>query len=110
MAQAHHDEGGEPDLTAMLDVVMQLLMYFIMCVNFIEHETTAEVLLPEATQAKPISKDDSDVLFMNVDKDGTVLILGEKPKDLIDTKIWLDNRATEILNKSSDKTIHTALI
>ena len=32
---------AEPDLTPMLDLVMQLLMYFIMVANFIDQENTA---------------------------------------------------------------------
>jgi biopolymer transport protein ExbD len=105
------DDNAEPDLTAMLDVVMQLLMYFIMCVNFIDQENTAEVLLPSAQMAKPIkSGEDGDLLFMNVDKDGRVLILGEEPKDMEATKLWLENRAVEAKEKTKDDTIRTALV
>ena len=100
----------EPDLTAMLDLVMQLLMYFIMCANFIDQENTAEVLLPVAQMAKPISRDDADVLFVNVDQDGKVLILGEAPKDLDATRLWLDNRALEAKTKSGDNSIRTAIV
>ena len=89
------DDNAEPDLTAMLDVVMQLLMYFIMCANFIDQENTAEVLLPVAAMARPLGKEESDVLFLNVDQEGKVLILGEAPKDLDATKLWLDNRALD---------------
>ena len=104
------DDSVEPDLTAMLDLVMQLLMYFIMCANFIDQENTAEVLLPVAQMAKPISRDDSDVLFVNVDQDGKVLILGEAPKDLDATRLWLDNRALEAKTKSGDNSIRTAIV
>jgi biopolymer transport protein ExbD len=111
---SHGDGGGEeniePDLTAMLDVVMQLLMYFIMCANFIAQENNADVLLPLATAARPLSKDDDDVLFLNVDKDGKVLILGETPKDLDATRLWLDNRALDAKSKSGNDTISTAVI
>ena len=104
------EEIADPDLTAMLDVVMQMLMYFIMCANFIDQENTAEVLLPVAQMAKPISRDDADVLFVNVDQDGKVLILGEAPKDLDATRLWLDNRALEAKTKSGDNSIRTAIV
>jgi len=107
---AGSDDSVEPDLTAMLDLVMQLLMYFIMCANFIDQENTAEVLLPVAQMAKPISRDDADVLFVNVDQDGKVLILGEAPKDLDATRLWLDNRALEAKTKSGDNSIRTAIV
>jgi biopolymer transport protein ExbD len=104
------DENIEPDLTAMLDVVMQLLMYFIMCANFIAQENNEDILLPLATAARPLSKDDDDVLFLNVDKDGKVLILGENPKDLDATRLWLDNRALDAKQKSGGETINTSVV
>jgi biopolymer transport protein ExbD len=104
------DDNAEPDLTAMLDVVMQLLMYFIMCANFIAQENNADVLLPLATAAKPLTKDDDDVIFLNVDKEGKVLILGEAPKDLDATRLWLDNRALDAKQKSGGDKINTAVV
>ena len=111
MSHGHgSDDGGEPDLTAMLDLVMQLLMYFIMCANFIDQENTADVLLPVAQMAKPIASDDADVLFLNVDQEGKVLILGEPPKDLAATRLWLENRALDAKSKSGDGPIKTAVV
>jgi biopolymer transport protein ExbD len=104
------DDNAEPDLTAMLDVVMQLLMYFIMCANFIAQENTADIQLPLASAARPLTRDDDDVIFLNVDKDGKVLILGEAPKDLDATRLWLDNRALDAKQKSGNDTINTAVI
>ena len=104
------DDSVEPDLTAMLDLVMQLLMYFIMCANFIDQENNADVTLPLAQAAKPLNKDEGDVLFINVGKDGKVLILGEEPKDLNATKLWLDNRALDAKQKSGDNTNRTAIV
>jgi biopolymer transport protein ExbD len=110
MSHGGGDSGAEPDLTPMLDLVMQLLMYFIMVANFIDQENTAEVALPIAQEAKPISKDDGDVLFLNIDREGRVLILGEPPKDMDGTRLWLDNRALEAKQKNSDGAIHTAIV
>jgi biopolymer transport protein ExbD len=104
------EEIADPDLTAMLDVVMQMLMYFIMCANFIGQENNADVTLPLAQAAKPLNKDEGDVLFINVGKDGKVLILGEEPKDLNATKLWLDNRALDAKQKSGDNTNRTAIV
>ncbi len=111
MSHSHgSDDSAEPDLTAMLDLVMQLLLYFIMCANFIDQENTADVELPVAQMAKPIAADDADVLFLNVDRDGRVLILGEPPKDLAATRLWLDNRALDAKGKSGDGPIRTAIV
>ena len=109
MSHGAGESGADPDLTPMLDLVMQLLMYFIMVANFIDQENTADVYLPVAQSAKPIH-DDNDVLFLNVDRDGQVLILGEAPKDLEATRLWLDNRALDAKQKSGDGTNRTALV
>jgi biopolymer transport protein ExbD len=101
---------AEPDLTPMLDLVMQMLMYFIMVANFLDQENTADVYLPIAQAAKPISKDDANVLFLNVDKDGRVLILGEAPKDMDATRLWLDNQALNAKQKSTDGSNRTAIV
>jgi biopolymer transport protein ExbD len=110
MSHGAGESGADPDLTPMLDLVMQLLMYFIMVANFIDQENTADVTLPVAQAAKPITKDDNDVLFLNVDRDGKVLILGEPPKDIDATRLWLENRALEAKEKSADRSIHTAVV
>jgi biopolymer transport protein ExbD len=105
------DDNAEPDLTAMLDLVMQLLLYFIMCANFIDQENTPDVVLPVAQTAKPIIGDtNSDVLFLNVDQEGKVLILGEAPKDMDATRLWLDNRALDAKAKSGNDPIRTAIV
>ena len=110
MSHGGSDSAAEPDLTPMLDLVMQLLMYFIMCANFIAQENNADVLLPLASAARPLTRDDDDVIFLNVDKDGKVLILGENPKDLDATRLWLDNRALDAKSKSGDGPIRTAIV
>jgi biopolymer transport protein ExbD len=63
-------DGGdrvEPDLTALLDLVFQLLMYFIVTVKFTSEQVPVEILLPEAQSAKPGSKDGLEPLFLNID-------------------------------------------
>jgi biopolymer transport protein ExbD len=105
------DDSADPDLTAMLDVVMQMLMYFIMCANFIDRENNVDVRLPVAQAARPLSKEDGDVLFLNVDKDGMVLTLDEpKPKDMDATRLWLDNRALDAKQRTGDGTNKTAVV
>ena len=45
----------DPDLTPMLDVVMQLLMYFILCVNFVNEEVSSDISLPDGQTARPLA-------------------------------------------------------
>jgi len=56
----------EPNLTSLLDLVMQLLMFFIMCVNFVENQTAAEISLPDSQAAAPLDDGNTDTLFLNI--------------------------------------------
>jgi biopolymer transport protein ExbD len=98
MSHAAGSDGGiqaEPDLTPMLDLVMQLLMYFIMCVHFIDEEQVAEVQLPPSQAARPIDKGEGDILFVNVDHDGKVLVLGKEAMEHDDAVKWLNDRVMD---------------
>jgi biopolymer transport protein ExbD len=99
-----------PDLTPMLDVVMQLLMYFIMCVNFVGQEVNENVQLPTAQAARPIDKSEGEVLYMNIDRDGHVLVLGGAPMDMQATTTWLKERATESPKDKANGKPRTAII
>jgi biopolymer transport protein ExbD len=92
---ASADDSGHPDMTPMLDLVMQLLMYFILCANFLGQEVSEELVkLPESAAAVPLSKRDEDILFVNVtaNKDNPIVLFG-KPA------MKLDGFEYEIANK-----------
>ena len=56
-------EGGmaDPNLTPLLDVVLQLLMFFMMCVNFVTEQVNEDISLPVSQAVKPMDKADTDV-------------------------------------------------
>ena len=56
---------AEPNLTPLLDVVLQLLMFFIMCVNFVSEQVNEDIKLPDSQSAKPMMKD-ADALVINL--------------------------------------------
>jgi biopolymer transport protein ExbD len=96
-AESHH-----PDLTAMLDVVMQLLLYFIFTARLINEEVNAgDVHLPMSQAARPVTASDSDLLFVHVMADGKVYTAHDKPvvKNLDDTRYWLQKVANEEMSK-----------
>src|SRR6185312_3590007 len=73
-------EGGgisDPNLTPLLDVVLQLLMFFMMCVNFVSEQVTESVKLPTAQSALPMSKKETDVLYLNLNNKGLLVAPGE---------------------------------
>jgi biopolymer transport protein ExbD len=79
-AQMTSELKAEPNLTPLLDVVFQLITFFMLVINFSSENYDQRVRLPVAESAQPM--DDSqriaeDRLVLNVDTDGHLLIGGE---------------------------------
>jgi biopolymer transport protein ExbD len=71
---------AEPNLTPLLDVVFQLITFFMLMVNFSSDNYDRRITLPVAGSARPIEDDQQvseDRLVLNVDKDGHLLMGGE---------------------------------
>ena len=75
-------EKCEPNMTPMLDLVLQLVMFFMLCANFMAEDVNSSVKLPTALQARPLDKAEDRVIFLNVDKDGKVLASTRIPTPL----------------------------
>jgi biopolymer transport protein ExbD len=111
---ATEDKSAEPNLTPLLDVVLQLLMFFMMCVNFTQEQATQDVKLPSAEAAKPLDASETDVLYVNLrpyiradfadrppdvmerlqrdfknEGDPMVMVIGKDPMRPIDARAWL---------------------
>ncbi len=67
---------AEPNLTPLLDVVLQLLMFFMMCVNFVSEQVNQSIILPVSQSARPMDKSEVSVLFLNVDRFGNLIVPG----------------------------------
>src|SRR5436190_7071023 len=67
---------AEPNLTPLLDVVLQLLMFFMMCVNFVSEQVNQTIVLPVSQSARPMDKSEVAVLFLNVDRLGNLMVPG----------------------------------
>jgi len=65
------------DMTPMIDVVFQLLIFFTMVSVFNEIEYEAEIMLPEAW-ATTIEAPPKDRLVINVERDGRIMIFGRE--------------------------------
>jgi biopolymer transport protein ExbD len=64
-------------MTPLLDVVLQLLMFFMMCVNFVSDQFVDGIKLPPAQTARPMDKgDQSTVLFLNMKSNGDLIVPG----------------------------------
>jgi biopolymer transport protein ExbD len=65
----------EPNLTPMLDMVLQLVMFFMLCANFVSDRANKTIKLPDSIEAKALDKDVDSVIFLNVDSDGDVILV-----------------------------------
>ncbi len=81
MAGALHGElKAEPNLTPLLDIVFQLITFFMLVINFSAENYDQRVRLPVAGSAQPLEDEkqvSEDRLVFNVDRDGHLLLAGE---------------------------------
>jgi biopolymer transport protein ExbD len=72
------DIKAEPNLVPLLDLVFQLIMFFMICVNFVSAQTDEDIQLPEAQSARAFDKGEPDALILNLDKNGSIRVWDEK--------------------------------
>ncbi len=70
---------AEPNLVPLLDLVLQLLMFFILTVNFVSQQVNEDIQLPVMQSARPMDKRETDVLYLNLTADGVLEIPGQAP-------------------------------
>jgi biopolymer transport protein ExbD len=70
----------EINLTPLLDLVLQLVMFFMLVANFVMDELSDKIKLPVASQAKPLTAKDINFMYLNVDKTGKVIVPIGEPK------------------------------
>lgn len=73
----HDRQESEPNLVPLLDLVLQLVMFFMMCANFVVKQTDQTIMLPVAESAKPADETPGDVVFLNIDASGRLLVFGQ---------------------------------
>jgi biopolymer transport protein ExbD len=104
------NSGAEPNLIPLLDLVLQLLMLFIVCANFIQGEASAGVELPDSQSARPIEKGGTDVLILNLDADAKVTVLAREPMNLKETGFWLRDTYDFTKRNAKDGKVETTVI
>lgn len=75
---AQLSEGGaEPDLTPLLDMVFQLITFFMLVINFKGAALDQSLQLPVLGSARPLEwQGDYEPLMLNVDSEGRVKVYG----------------------------------
>ncbi len=64
----------EPNFTPLLDLVLQLVMFFMLCANFVMDQTSVEIKLPSAIAARPLDRSEEYTIYLNVNDQGKVIL------------------------------------
>lgn len=68
---------AEPNLTPILDMVFQLITFFMLVVNFQEASVDASLMLPVLGSARPLdTQGHEEVLVLNIDAGGQLRVYG----------------------------------
>ncbi len=77
---ARRDEEPALNLTPMIDVVFQLLIFFMVATTFLDPEREIGIELPEAASGT-IAETETDEIIINVHEDGRVILSGTEVAD-----------------------------
>ena len=66
---------GSMDMTPMIDVVFQLMIFFLVATKLDEAEREFPVALPTASEAKPFTSKPNE-LFVNIERTGRYFVQG----------------------------------
>lgn len=99
--------GGEPDITPMIDVVFQLIIFFMVTSSFTPEQDFFEIILPKAKATQVIKEENTFPIF--IDKDGVFYLpsIAEKkpvPKNELAKLILQNHKDKTILIKADRKT------
>jgi biopolymer transport protein ExbD len=71
---------AQPNLTPLLDMVFQLITFFMLVINFKEASVDQSLQLPVLGSARPVeTKGEEDLLVLNIDSDGRLKVYGKTP-------------------------------
>jgi biopolymer transport protein ExbD len=97
---------GGIDLTPMIDMVFNLLIFFMVVSQFASAERDLKVVLPEGSEAMPLTVKPQEI-FINVDKDGRYFIRGREitEAELLQTLVQaaINNPASQSVIIRADK-------
>ena len=87
-------------MTPLIDIVFLLLIFFLVTTRFEEEDHELEVMLPTASEAKPLVATPQEI-FINIDKDG-VYFINNEPLDLAQMQSLLSQAG---VNNPSGQTV-----
>jgi biopolymer transport protein ExbD len=87
---------AEPNLTPILDMVFQLITFFMLVINFKTAEMDLSLMLPVVGSARPVeTHGQRGLLVLNIDNGGNLKVYGRVVKD-IERYVAQEARATKM--------------
>jgi biopolymer transport protein ExbD len=97
---------GLLDLTPMIDVVFNLLIFFMVVSQFAQQERDLKVLLPDGSEAMPLTAKPREI-FVNIDREGRYFVRSRQvtAQELSEilTQAALNNPASQSVVIRADK-------
>src|SRR5436190_23490795 len=98
-ASMESSDAADPNLVPLLDVVLQLIMFFMITVNFVRvDQFSDEIILPVAQNATPLDNTAEEFLFLNLNLKGD--LVGTLSNFALDTpgkmKVFLSREKVEL--------------
>jgi len=106
------EDGGELNLTPLLDVIFNLIFFFILATTIRQEDRFFELTLPESSEAPP-RQIEQIIPEIGVSADGTLALNGEEmePDSLREELIRMveeDNVQRAVLSADEDATVRQA--
>jgi biopolymer transport protein ExbD len=92
-----HEYRADPNLTPMLDMVFQLITFFMLVMTFKSAEIDFNLSLPVVGSARPVSSEGrTGLLVLNIDRAGNLRTT--QPIQDVDAFVRIQSRATLLAN------------
>src|SRR5262245_1571847 len=95
-------ESEEINLVPLLDLVLQMVMFFMACTSFAKENISEAIKLPLAQSAKPIEDDElkqNELIYINVEENGDVRV--RQFTDENGTKWYTKGRLDDVVTNDS---------
>src|SRR5215510_4202656 len=103
-ASMSHGASAEPNLTPILDMVFQLITFFMLVINFKAAAMDLELKLPVVGSARPVDTEGrEDLLILNIDALGRLRLYGRLIDDVKQTIAAEAQASLEIARKADPK-------
>jgi biopolymer transport protein ExbD len=97
-ASIHSADTAEPNLTPILDMVFQLITFFMLVINFQAAALDMSLKLPVVGSARPVEAQTEDLMVLNVNNRGQLRVGGKT----VETEPFLNREATFAKRKLKD--------